>query len=214
MSSDYVPPGRRSPRDPEDVPDIRRRMLAAAQALFAERGYDGVGVRDITVAAEASPGAITYHFGSKQHLYFQVLLRLVGPLRSVARRVANRPSSPLERIESLVREIFTHIRLYPEMPAIMVREMASGREIAPVIVTTMKEVLPLVAGIIVEGQRDGSIRAGDPVLLTLSTFAQPVYLNVARPMIAAATGLDLKDAESFDRVIEHCVTTVRAALAR
>ena len=40
--------------------DTRERLLAAAVDLFAERGYDGVRVRDIADRACVTTGAIYY----------------------------------------------------------------------------------------------------------------------------------------------------------
>jgi AcrR family transcriptional regulator len=42
----------------------RRRLLEAARALLAERGTEGVTLRDITDAAQANVAAVSYHFGS------------------------------------------------------------------------------------------------------------------------------------------------------
>jgi AcrR family transcriptional regulator len=193
-------------------PDAAERLLAAARAAFARHGFDGASVRDITTAADVNLGAITYHFGSKEMLYLQVLRSLVGPLGARLRWAMRAPAPPLERVERAVRAFFTHIRTHPEMPAIMVREMASGRAIAPPVLALLRMALPLVAGAIEEGQRHGSIRAGDPTLLTLSTFAQPVYLNLARPALAVVAGLDLADEVHFQRVVDHAATTVRRAL--
>jgi AcrR family transcriptional regulator len=193
-------------------PDAADRLLAAARTAFAQHGFDGASVRDITTAAEVNLGAITYHFGSKDALYLRVLMSLIGPLRARFRFALQAPVPPLERVERAVRAFFDHIRRNPEMPAIMVREMASGRAIAQPILTMLGTAIPLMVAVIEEGQRDGSIRAGDPVLLTLSTFAQPVYLNLARPALAAVAGLDLADDAQFQRVVDHAATTVRRAL--
>jgi AcrR family transcriptional regulator len=42
----------------------RQRLLEAARALLAERGTEGVTLRDITDAAQANVAAVSYHFGS------------------------------------------------------------------------------------------------------------------------------------------------------
>jgi len=211
----YTPPddwGDLPPDQPPPWPDAHARILAAARTIFAQHGFDGASVRDITAAADANLGAITYHFGSKDALYLQVLRSLVGPLGNRIRFVMQANVPPLERIERTVRAFFAHIRANPEMPAIMVREMAGGRTIAEPVLGVLRLAIPLVAGIITEGQQDGSIRAGDPLLLTLSTFAQPVYLNLARPALAAVAGLDLAEDAAYERVVDHAVTTVRRAL--
>ena len=197
---------------PDAGQDPRARLLTAAREAFARHGFDGASVRDITAAAGVNLGAITYHFGSKDALYAQVIETLVGPMVERVRAAMQSPAPPMDRIESATRAVFTHFRQNPEMPAIMVREMASGRAIAEPVLAMMRIAIPLVAGTIAEGQRDGSIRAGDPLLLTLSTFAQPVYLNLARPALAAVAGLDLADEAHFQRVVDHAATTACRAL--
>jgi AcrR family transcriptional regulator len=42
----------------------RQRLLDATLVLLAERGEDGVTLRDITTAADANIAAVSYHFGS------------------------------------------------------------------------------------------------------------------------------------------------------
>ncbi len=46
----------------------RTRLLDAALDLLAERGEDGVSLRDITRAAETNVAAVSYHFGSLKAL--------------------------------------------------------------------------------------------------------------------------------------------------
>jgi AcrR family transcriptional regulator len=53
--------------------DTRERLLRAAAAVFAERGYDGTRVADIAAAAGVSNGALYAHFGSKAELLVEAL---------------------------------------------------------------------------------------------------------------------------------------------
>ena len=46
----------------------RERLLKSALKLFAERGFDGVSVRDIAADANVSGGLIKHHYGSKEGL--------------------------------------------------------------------------------------------------------------------------------------------------
>src|SRR6266566_9525602 len=46
----------------------RARLLDAALDLLAERGEDGVTLREVTDAAGANIAAVSYHFGSLQSL--------------------------------------------------------------------------------------------------------------------------------------------------
>ena len=64
----------------EDSPTTSERVLRAAEALFAERGFDTVSLRDITGAAEVNVAAVNYHFGSKDKLVDAVVERHVTPI--------------------------------------------------------------------------------------------------------------------------------------
>ena len=52
----------------ESVAGGRQRLLEAALELFAEHGFDGASVRDITERAGVSLGLVNKHFGSKEGL--------------------------------------------------------------------------------------------------------------------------------------------------
>jgi AcrR family transcriptional regulator len=58
----------------------RARLLAEAERLFLERGYDRVSVRAVNAAAGVNPAAVHYHFGSKEGLVVTLLQRRLGPL--------------------------------------------------------------------------------------------------------------------------------------
>ena len=53
----------------------RERILDAAEALFAERGYDGVTLRQIAKRAEVDVALASYHFGKKLDLFEAVFKR-------------------------------------------------------------------------------------------------------------------------------------------
>jgi len=83
----------------------RERLLDAAERLFAQRGLDAVSVRDITRAAGASLGAITYHFGAMRKLVVAVFNRRMAPLTrqrleglSAVEKAAGKGPLPLEAV--------------------------------------------------------------------------------------------------------------------
>ena len=53
--------------------ETRQRIIETALRLFAEHGFRGVSVRDLSTAAQVNVAAINYHFGSKNKLYSEVL---------------------------------------------------------------------------------------------------------------------------------------------
>ncbi len=53
----------------------KERLLDAAEQLFAQRGFHGVSLRDITEAAGVDVALVGYHFGSKRALFTAVFER-------------------------------------------------------------------------------------------------------------------------------------------
>lgn len=60
--------------------DTRERLIHAAGAEFARRGFHEASVRAICRAAGANISAIKYHFGSKEALYEQVVATARGQM--------------------------------------------------------------------------------------------------------------------------------------
>ncbi|WP_299871959.1 TetR/AcrR family transcriptional regulator [uncultured Sulfitobacter sp.] len=51
------------------------RITIAAELEFAERGFDGAGMKAISRRADVSQALLHYHFGSKDQLYTEVVKR-------------------------------------------------------------------------------------------------------------------------------------------
>jgi AcrR family transcriptional regulator len=167
----------------ESAKDTMHRLLAAGRRLFARGGFEGTSVRTLTEEAGANLGAVTYHFGSKENLYHAILEMIAGPVRERAQGLVDLPLPAIAKIELFVRGMFEHLRANPDIPRFMVQEIVLGDEPAEPILETIRQVAPALVAIIEEGQREGSIRDGDPVLMGLSTLSQPIYLSIMPPVL-------------------------------
>lgn len=66
----------------------RERLIDAAEQLMADRGVDGVSLREIGRAAgERNTGVVQYHFGSKEALITAIFERRMARLDAVRRRM-------------------------------------------------------------------------------------------------------------------------------
>jgi AcrR family transcriptional regulator len=52
----------------------RSAILAAAERLYADRGFGDVTLRDIVAAANVNLAAVNYHFGSKDELIAELFV--------------------------------------------------------------------------------------------------------------------------------------------
>jgi AcrR family transcriptional regulator len=87
-------------------PNMREAILAAAEELFATKGFNAVSVRDIAQAAGANPGSVTYHFTTKDGLLLEIYRRHCGPMnhrRAELLAAARRVRDLQDRLEAIVR---------------------------------------------------------------------------------------------------------------
>jgi AcrR family transcriptional regulator len=97
--------GRRSRSEPTgESGETRRRLLETAAELFADRGFDGVTIREICRAASANLAAVNYHFGDKLALYSEVVRIAIAAMREAsAAALAVVDGPPEERLRRYVR---------------------------------------------------------------------------------------------------------------
>jgi len=96
----------------------RQRLLEAAEELFSDRGFEKVSVRDITERAGANVAAVNYHFGSREGLVEQVMVRYINPvneeriarLDALERKAGSKPVPLEEILDAFVRPFATQVR--------------------------------------------------------------------------------------------------------
>jgi AcrR family transcriptional regulator len=80
----------------------KERILAAAEALFAQRGFEGASLRQLTASAGVNLAAVNYHFGSKEKLVEQVFKRRLDALNqhrlAELDKIAGRPGTTLDDV--------------------------------------------------------------------------------------------------------------------
>ncbi len=86
-------------RKPDKIPTADR-ILDAAEALFAESGFDGVSLRKITSEAGVELALANYHFGPKIELFRSVVKRRAAVINNERMALLNalEPDADLEAV--------------------------------------------------------------------------------------------------------------------
>lgn len=96
---------------PKSAVPSRQALLDAAEALFAEHGYDAVSIRDITGQAGVRLAMASYHFGTKENLFDQVIARRAEALNHDRRAALE----ALQRAGKPTLEAVLHAFIWPYM---------------------------------------------------------------------------------------------------
>jgi len=78
--------------------ESRRKILAAALEVFAEKGFNGATITDITTRAGVSRGLASYYFPSKHLLVEELLAAYLDQIAAIIEV----PGSPDERLAAMI----------------------------------------------------------------------------------------------------------------
>jgi AcrR family transcriptional regulator len=92
-------------RQAERSDATRARLVSAARALFAKRGYASVGTEEIVRRAKVTRGALYHHFDDKRDLFRAVHEQIEGELTdAIAAELAGAGTDdPVEALRTAVR---------------------------------------------------------------------------------------------------------------
>ncbi|NOX62421.1 MAG: TetR/AcrR family transcriptional regulator [Chloroflexi bacterium] len=87
------------------ISDVRTRILDEAAALFVQRGYHGISMREIAARAGVSKAALYYHFQDKEALFLGILMANLEQIEAIILRARSEEVTPQARIGRIFREI-------------------------------------------------------------------------------------------------------------
>jgi AcrR family transcriptional regulator len=93
------------PADPARL-STKQRIEQSALQLFAARGFEATGIRDIADRAGLSTAALYHYMGSKDELLVAFMVESMTELTRVARAALDGAASPAAQLSALVR---THV---------------------------------------------------------------------------------------------------------
>lgn len=85
------------------------RLLEAATALFAEKGFHGAGIRELADRAGLSTAGLYHYMGAKEDLLRRIMTASLGRLLDAARATASATTDPVTAVAELTcGHVITH----------------------------------------------------------------------------------------------------------
>lgn len=125
----------------------RQRIIAAADTLFAERGFAATSLRSIAAGAGVNLAAANYHFGSKQGLLAATLHARITPINEIRLRAldeleAQPETLSVDKVMGAYFLPFVSGELDGSLPRIIARIHAEPEDLIRPLLA--KEFLPVV----------------------------------------------------------------------
>jgi TetR/AcrR family transcriptional regulator len=162
-----------------DAEASRAKVVAAAAAEFAARGFDGAKVDAIAARAGVNKAMLYYHFDDKAALYREVVGDMFASTATALQQVRTDGGTPEAQLARVVEIIAREGRARPHFPLMWLRELADGgRHLGQRNFHDMLNMVGALAGILKDGEAAGRFRSVPPVLAQLGIVG-PLFMFMA-----------------------------------
>jgi AcrR family transcriptional regulator len=103
--------------------DSKARILAAATRQFADRGFEGVVIRDIAKAADVTLPTIYHFFGDKRKLYEQTCIEIFEKQNAVLQEALRAADDPATRLWRFTAQLLSILIEDNEFARLLQREL-------------------------------------------------------------------------------------------
>jgi AcrR family transcriptional regulator len=198
-------------KDKREFP--KERLLNEAEALFAEKGYNAVTVREIIAAADCNLASINYYFGNKKNLYLEVFrARWIPRARRVHKYfgelLGDQESSSLSEVVESLALAFLEGPLADEERRrhhqLMAREMARPTEAFDLVAEQVTGPFFKKLAELMRPFMHPELTEEQVMLNILCIFSMVLYFNFARVAVSRLTGQEY-DATFKARLVEHLI---------
>ena len=148
--------------------DTRERVLAVAERLFRQIGYQKTTVGDIAKALHMSPANVYRFFDSKKAIHEGVACILMGEVEVAARAILHKPGPATPRL----RELLTTVHRMNSERYVGDSKLHEMVEVAmeeswEVCVAHMQTITESIAGVIAQGVASGEFEVSDVPLAAM-----------------------------------------------
>lgn len=115
----------------------KARILAAAEEVFASRGFEGASTREIAARAGVNISSLHYHWASKETLYLAVFRNIFDQLVELLQQTlpplaTQHQERSLDRtsvIDEVMTRLFDFFNENPNVPKLLVRRIVENTDI-------------------------------------------------------------------------------------
>jgi AcrR family transcriptional regulator len=155
----------------------RSEVVATAAELFAERGYDGASMSELTAATGLAAGGLYHYIEGKDDLLIAICDELLEPLLAQAREIVATEAPPVEQLRELVGAWVTHVIAHRHHMLVFTQErQAIERQPRWRRVRSQRRAFEkILDDLLARGEAEGSMRFADRRLSLLALLGMVNY---------------------------------------
>lgn len=186
--------------------------MSAARKVFAEKGYSGARIDEIAQRAGVNKATIYYQIGDKDTLYAHVIHQVIASVAKGIAEAVSRARNPRDKLKAYITFIADAVDRNPDLPPIMMREIASGGATLPeVVAKDIASVLKILGGILEEGEQQKVFAETVPFLIHMMIMGTILLYKRAAPIKDRQSWIP-EELKALDKPLEGSLGEAVAAL--
>jgi TetR/AcrR family transcriptional regulator len=202
-----------------EAPSSRDKILDVAEALFARRGYAGVGLREVAEGAGLGKSSLFHHFPGKVQLYCEVHHRALRRLAEHLQPAFDAAGGVPERLDRWVDGLIDGLVEHPPTARLLLRGLVEDENLPPeaealpearAAERALASALGDIRGLIRAGVERGELRDVSPAHTIQTLIGATVYHFASgeigdgllgRPVLSAEAVRERR--EEIKRLLRH-----------
>ena len=187
----------------------KARILEAAEAVFATKGFEGASTREIAAKAGVNISSLHYHWETKETLYYAVFESVYKQLMEISRDLLSpttvHAESPPSMPEARVGRVFDYFAANPNIPRLLLRRILENEKLGDpidrdILLPSWKEF-----GGWVKEYNGRKIREFDAQILSLTLYSTLLLFTLDSRQYAHILGGRVAEPETARRIRAHLI---------
>lgn len=151
----------------------RSTILAAAVAVFKDKGYHAASVHDIIDAAQIARGTFYLYFTSKREIFAELAATFLELIRGSVQKISLDPAAgePLAQMRANFRRVMNTVLEHGDLATIMLRGDAGDSEVRAQLDLFYAQVIALIGQAVRVGHALGFARDCDVHVIAVAALA-------------------------------------------
>lgn len=136
----------------------KRKIFETSMKLFAEKGYDGTSIEEITSVVGVAKGTLYYHFSSKEEIFNFLVEEGMNLLKNSIKIKINKQEKNIDKLRAIILIQIKIIAKYENFMSIVLSEIWGNSTRSKTCQDNLNDYLSIVKDIISKGIQNKEIK--------------------------------------------------------
>lgn len=148
----------------------KRKIFETSMKLFAEKGYDGTSIEEITSAVGVAKGTLYYHFSSKEEIFNFLVEEGMNLLKNSISIKTEAQQKYIDKLRAIILIQIKIISKYENFMAIVFSECWGNSSRSKTCQKYVNEYLSIIRDILQKGMDNGELKLADTEILATEIY--------------------------------------------